>query len=184
MAKKVFGFDLLRQQVLHSVGATFDTYEDWVLGDSEIEKLFHVALQYRIELGRTEFDRVYSVSERVPRSIMLTLNSVKGSIILESQAVVEGYRVDFLISAWTEGRVWRPGGGTTEGDARWRNLVVECDGHDFHERTKEQAAKDRSRDRTLSQMGYDVFRFTGSELWKDPWDCADQVYEWAAAGFC
>tara|TARA_R110000824_G_scaffold400794_1_gene609362 strand:+ start:716 stop:1204 length:489 start_codon:yes stop_codon:yes gene_type:complete len=44
------------------------------------------------------------------------------------------------------------------------NFVIECDGHDFHERTKKQAARDRSRDRWMTAAGYTVFRFTGSEI--------------------
>ena len=53
-------------------------------------------------------------------------------------------------------------------------LVVECDGHDFHDRTKEQAAKDRRRDRWILET-YDVttVRFTGSEIYADAHGCAD-----------
>lgn len=54
-------------------------------------------------------------------------------------------------------------------------VAIECDGHDFHERTKEQAARDRARDRELQSRGYLVLRFTGSELYRDPWKCADEV---------
>ena len=54
-------------------------------------------------------------------------------------------------------------------------VIVECDGHDFHERTKEQAAHDRRRDRYFVELGYKVLRFTGSEIWKDPQGCVDQA---------
>jgi hypothetical protein len=43
-----------------------------------------------------------------------------------------------------------------------------CDGHDYHERTKEQAERDKSRDRALKRAGYDVIHFTGREIWRDP----------------
>ena len=56
-----------------------------------------------------------------------------------------------------------------------RQLVVECDGHDFHERTKEQAAHDRGRDREMGRMGYQVMRFTGAELFRDPVKCIQEV---------
>lgn len=46
-------------------------------------------------------------------------------------------------------------------------LAVEVDGHDFHERTKEQARRDRVRDRSLTASGYVVLRFTASEVWHD-----------------
>lgn len=53
--------------------------------------------------------------------------------------------------------------------------IVECDGHDYHERTKEQAARDRSRDRAFQSIGIPVFRFTGSEIHEDATKCAREV---------
>ncbi|XWN32721.1 MAG: DUF559 domain-containing protein [Devosia sp.] len=54
-------------------------------------------------------------------------------------------------------------------------LVVECDGHDFHDRTKEQASRDRARDRTLLEIGIPVIRFTGRDVWADAMGCAEQI---------
>lgn len=73
------------------------------------------------------------------------------------------YRADFLVASlgWHRKETVR--------------VLVECDGHDFHERTKEQAAKDRSRDRDLTSNGHIIFRFTGSELFRDANACAEQV---------
>lgn len=58
-------------------------------------------------------------------------------------------------------------------------IVVECDGHDFHERTKEQAAHDRARDRALQSAGWMVARFTGSEIYKDAASCVKQIIDMA-----
>lgn len=80
---------------------------------------------------------------------------------LTPQAQVGKYRVDFLL--WIQ-----------RGD-KFGGVVVECDGHAFHERTKEQAARDKSRDRDLLSAGYPVMRFTGSEIYRDPRACAEQV---------
>jgi very-short-patch-repair endonuclease len=55
-------------------------------------------------------------------------------------------------------------------------LVIECDGHEFHERTKEQAQRDKARDRALQSQNLKIFRFTGSEIWCDPIACAREVY--------
>ncbi len=55
-------------------------------------------------------------------------------------------------------------------------LIVECDGHEFHERTKEQAAHDRKRDRWFLEHGHTVVRFTGSEIYRDPFGCAEQLF--------
>lgn len=78
-------------------------------------------------------------------------------IELVHQQQIGKYRVDFSI---------------TLGD---KKVVVECDGHDFHERNKEQASRDKSRDRELVTLGYRVMRFTGSEIWANPFACASQV---------
>jgi very-short-patch-repair endonuclease len=54
-------------------------------------------------------------------------------------------------------------------------LVVEVDGHDFHDRTKEQASYDRKRDRELSLEGYRVIRFTGSDVYNFPDQCTEDI---------
>jgi very-short-patch-repair endonuclease len=56
-------------------------------------------------------------------------------------------------------------------------IAIECDGHDFHERTKEQAEHDRSRDRALGKAGWLVLRFTGREIHRDALKCAEEVLE-------
>jgi len=56
-------------------------------------------------------------------------------------------------------------------------IALEADGHDFHERTKAQALKDRSKDRALQRHGWVVMRFTGSEIHADAIACAKAVAE-------
>ena len=56
-----------------------------------------------------------------------------------------------------------------------KKMVVECDGHDFHDQSKEQARKDRGRDRMLQSLGSPVYRYTGSEIWADVFKCAYQA---------
>ena len=52
--------------------------------------------------------------------------------------------------------------------------AIECDGHDFHEKTKEQVARDRSRERALQAAGIRVVRFAGSEIWNEHWWCVQE----------
>lgn len=95
---------------------------------------------------------------------------------LFSQHSLLKYRVDFAITnerVETQGDSYKDSMGYM-GPIR---LCIECDGHEFHERTKEQAARDKRRDRELATAGWTVFRFTGSEIWKDPRGCVDQVME-------
>lgn len=83
------------------------------------------------------------------------------------QIQVGPYRVDILIcDATLPFEIAKP-----------RLMVVECDGHDFHEKTKEQARRDKQRDRFFQSRGFKVLRFTGSEIWADPEKCADEVID-------
>jgi len=84
------------------------------------------------------------------------------------QFQIGAYRVDFAI------RLSDPR-DEARSDLQAFKIVVECDGHDFHEKTKEQAQRDKARDRALSRMGWTVLRFTGSEIYRDPFACAAQV---------
>lgn len=79
------------------------------------------------------------------------------------QAKVGPYRVDLLL-------------GLKGGDGPAQFIAVECDGHQFHERTKEQAAHDRARDRWMTTNNLKVLRFTGSEIFRDPLNCAGQIF--------
>jgi very-short-patch-repair endonuclease len=83
---------------------------------------------------------------------------------IEPQAALDPYRVDFLL---TYGN----------GPENRTPLVIECDGHAFHERTKQQASRDRARDRDLQSRGYPVFRYTGSDIWRDVFTHAHQALD-------
>lgn len=54
-------------------------------------------------------------------------------------------------------------------------LAIELDGHDFHEKTREQVAKDKQRQRALVADGFTVLRFSGSEIVRDVKACVDEV---------
>jgi len=77
------------------------------------------------------------------------------------QIKIGPYRVDFVVAA------------VRHNGEKPSYAVIECDGHDFHERTKDQAQRDKSRDRYLTGRGYRILRFTGSEIYRDP----DAVWE-------
>lgn len=51
------------------------------------------------------------------------------------------YAIDFMVES-LDGKV---------------KLAIELDGHDFHEKTKQQAAHDRARERTIIRHGYTIF---------------------------
>lgn len=84
------------------------------------------------------------------------------TVTLFHQVEILEYRVDFVAVASSE---------ISLEDGRFVALIVECDGHDFHERTKEQARRDREKDRRLQRIGYPVMRFTGQEIYESASKC-------------
>jgi len=109
----------------------------------------------------TKKDGLVSASESPIEAMLLSaladVSDAEGSTLtIITQANVGPYRVDIAIS-----------------DTKSMVLIVECDGHDFHDRTKIQAARDRKRDRDILYMtGVVTVRFTGSEIFADAEECA------------
>lgn len=121
------------------------------LTKSPIELRFGVAL-LATEMTQYTFTEVWAGEE--------TPNMVHGFYVFP-QRKIGSYRADLAL-------ILHENNGT-------HRLVVECDGHDFHERTKDQAAHDKARDRFLLEEGWPVMRFTGSEIHRDAIGCADQA---------
>lgn len=179
MSKK-FGADLLIEQIIDRISPDIASFGAWLSsaedsGDTPIERLFYAALHLAI---------LHCEQEYFTAARMVDINAFeewkdrpdleRKHIYISRQVNVAGWRVDFLVHVFADwAREDQPG------PMGWNKLIVECDGHDFHERTKEQAARDRDRDRQAQLAGIEIFRFTGSELWRDPLGCADQVIAWA-----
>lgn len=58
-------------------------------------------------------------------------------------------------------------------------ILIELDGHDWHERTKDQVERDKKRERFITMQGNQVFRFSGREVFKRPLDCVFEVRDHA-----
>lgn len=81
-------------------------------------------------------------------------------VVLGQQVPVGDYFVDFTF---------------THPDSSHR-YAIELDGHEWHEKTREQAARDRQRERVITAHGWTVVRFTGSEVTRAPLSCAREAY--------
>lgn len=127
---------------------------------------------------------------RWPYTMVHKAGNSSAAIKITPQAALDDYTVDFLLEYQVVHVDYPPDAmAPAFGDIQMivkpemaiyerirKRLIVECDGHDFHEKTKEQAARDKRRDRTLQALGYKVFRFTGSEVYKDAIACAKEVF--------
>lgn len=87
-------------------------------------------------------------------------------IQIDCQHAVGRYTADFIVRWSLNG----PGGPAVG------CVAVEADGHDFHEKTKNQAAHDKKRDRFFAAQGLTLLRFTGSEIHRAPEKCAEEVF--------
>ncbi len=125
--------------------------------ESPIEKLFLFAVWARWQW----IDRLEVM--HLPFKVMREYAKGDTKILCSPQTHIGDYRVDFLFA------------GDNPAREEATLIAVECDGHEFHEKTKKQAARDKSRDRELMALGIRVLRFTGSEIWRDPGACADQA---------
>lgn len=123
--------------------------------ESPIEKLFLTQLLHP-EIGDTFDTRVEMMT---PKSRLLEhcVPPPFPGLWVYPQIKIGAYRVDFLLVHTWYGDMER--------------LIVECDGHDFHERSKEQARRDKARDRYLVSAGHRLVRYTGSEIYADVASC-------------
>lgn len=87
----------------------------------------------------------------------------------EISTSLRNYRVDFAIFTRVEDAVI--------------SVAIEVDGHEFHQRTKQQVERDYRRDRDLHRMGWIVLRFSGTEIHRNAIACAleavDTIKLWA-----
>lgn len=94
---------------------------------------------------------------------------------LEPQRAVavgeKAYRVDFAITPTDDFAKQ-----ADEASIQVPKIAIELDGHDFHERTKEQVAYRNERDRALQMDGWIVLHFSGSELNSRPRESVHGVY--------
>lgn len=153
---------------------TFEIWADNNLWESPIEQKLGCAL-YAMAISDLSLPFICkggsSTLEELESLVSATVKKDKQPLILMlTQQPIGNYRVDMLIMAKRTIR------------SEIIKIVVESDGHDFHEKTKQQASKDKKRDRELSKLGLRVLRFTGSEIHKNPFNCAiealEHVMEW------
>ena len=63
--------------------------------------------------------------------------------------------------------IWIPG------DENFK-LIVECDGFQYH--SKDTFTSDRKRDRLFQRKGYEVLRYSGSEIHRNPFEVSWDLF--------
>ena len=148
--------DKLDGKTFEMVNSQLDIAKTAIMGcmqdcESPIEMMLALAMKYAnlLDAGRYVGADVVDVSNQYEIVIGKTSKTT--------------YRVDFMIP------VYFPKYGFG------KSYVIECNGHEFHEKTKDQVAKDNKRQRDLTREGYTVINFSGSEIYNDATDCAMQI---------
>lgn len=121
---------------------------------SPIEDIFCAALHLQCFARYTEIS---------PPIIFIDGKPALGcGLYIYPQHPIGKYKVDFLLNC----------GGSSRTE-----LIVELDGHDFHDKDKHQRAYEKSRDRYFAKQGISVMHFTGSEICQDPYKAAFEVLD-------
>lgn len=81
------------------------------------------------------------------------------------------YRLDFVVAPDPDGFTFKEIAGTIFEP----KVCIELDGHDFHEKTKEQVEYRNLRDRDLQFDNWRVFHVSGSEFNRDPEACVSHL---------
>ncbi|QQR97802.1 MAG: DUF559 domain-containing protein [Sphingobacteriales bacterium] len=63
-------------------------------------------------------------------------------------------------------------------EKRQAKLCVYTDGHTYHERTEEQAQRDRNIDRKLQELGFQVLRYTGKDVIENTGKIINDIKKW------
>lgn len=155
-----------RERVVGARARAFDA--ELEVCDSPIEQLFLATMMCTgwhspgFHEARLVHDARAAIVVGTPRGCLVAEDGPAVAFVQASPTCVRGssFRCDFVFTTTT---------------IPLRRLVVELDGHDFHERTKAQARRDKSRDRLLVRSGWTVIRFTGGEVHADAGSCLEQV---------
>lgn len=149
------------------------------LVDSPIEAAYLLSL---ILCARNEFMQIeirgQPAGSRFPVHACFAAPESDDSLLILPQAHIGDYRVDYLLRFTRIRRYGWNDKSCDDGSSKIaetiveRQIIVECDGHEFHERTKDQARRDKKRDRRLQALGFPVYRYTGSEIYESAIDCA------------
>jgi hypothetical protein len=123
---------------------------------------------------RSIFDSCQSPIEEIFAAFAVLHATQSSDCWFASQYPACGYHVDFAVYPYTLARLNDAGSVLLS-----PCVAVELDGHDFHERTRAQASRDKSRDRKLTSDGWRVLRFTGSEVNRDPQACVREAFSLA-----
>lgn len=141
----------------------FEAFKSYVTEGLSVPVVSNENLRFNLTISEIEYpsDTAVSVKSKL-YSYGLDSETDFEIELCDTAMTFDGYKPDFLIIA---------------GSAVITKFAIEIDGHEWHEKTKEQAANDRRKDRTYLKNNAIPIRFTGSEVYHDPMNCVKETLE-------
>ena len=121
--------------------------------ESPIEReMLHLLIDIYYEIINSDINYIFKINEfSNQKSIKTENNTYRADFYFEFSFIYQKKEIDNL------------------------KLIIECDGHEFHEKTKEQVIKNNQRDRDLQNKGYEILHFSGSEILKNILQCREDI---------
>lgn len=97
----------------------------------------------------------------------------------DPQQEVGRYRIDFVVSPFAHfvsGLHDFPDDMLRKIGEKLTRYAIEIDGFEWHDKTPEQAERDKKRERYIQSQGYTVLRFAAREVLRDPLATASEVW--------
>ncbi len=142
------------------VDTYFETFEFLDTGNgkiSPIEQIIYVAMKAVFQ--------IISVPQSEPYYDINGHDRIGNGYYIIPQPSIGKYRVDFII-----GFV-----GVRNRKQYRKEVIVECDGHEFHDKDKKQRAFEKARDRYFQKEGKSILHYTGSEIVTTPIHVAAEI---------
>jgi very-short-patch-repair endonuclease len=148
------------EQEMFNMDTYYETFEYLGTGSgkiSPIEQILYVAMKTVFHvMSESPSDAVYDKHGNDAHS---------HGYDIRPQVKIGKYRVDFLVGCI----------GVANSKIYNREVIVECDGHNFHDKDKKQRAYEKARDRYFQSEGLTVFHYTGAEIAGNPIDAASEI---------
>jgi very-short-patch-repair endonuclease len=160
----------LRKALLHS--ACVEQYRTWTNATEPCESPVEAVgfLSLCTSLAMAGFPLAVTAAGESPQLPKLADRMTLAQVVLQEPA--DDYRID--IAVHFNCRVGR--------HIYCRDLAIECDGALFHN-TPAQRAHDDTKSAFLADLGFSVFRFTGTEIWNDAPERIRRIIA-SLRGFC
>lgn len=146
----------------------WDSFKNYIFSNPTIE-IFNNTLQAKIKIlfnkelstdditnDMIEFDALIETKDYSLKDVSLMLVS--------EERPISGYKPDFIITSLAD-------------NCFGEFFTVEIDGYEWHEKTKEQAANDRKKDRAYLKNNYTPISFLGTEVYHDPLYCVKETLD-------